>query len=164
MPGLNAYAVEQVPLPINRFPATKTKANVFEILSVDWYLMMGSVGVRTDAGYAFLSTVQLRQEGVTSDLLDAATLVRDPRVFAFAVQKLVFGPGVNDTGGSSTQMPIRIDMTDGNGNGFLVATDNITITFGTESAAILEDATCKILYRISTVSMVEYIGIVQSQQ
>ena len=60
--------------------------------------------------------------------------------------------------------PHEFDFTDGAGHGVLVATDNLFIqatTTGQANASIFQ---FKILYRFKKVSLVEYIGIVQSQQ
>lgn len=60
--------------------------------------------------------------------------------------------------------PVVIDLTDGAGHGVLVATDNIfvgAVTTGYNAAGTFR---WKILYRFKEVSLVEYIGIVQSQQ
>lgn len=59
-----------------------------------------------------------------------------------------------------------IDLTDGAGNGILVATDSIFlgaievgVTLGTDNTL-----GCRLLYRWKNVGLTEYIGIVQSQQ
>lgn len=70
-------------------------------------------------------------------------------------------------GGSVAQdvvMPYCYDCTDGAGHGVLVATDNIYITMNTNGWQGAANADFKILYRFKEVSLVEYIGIVQSQQ
>lgn len=70
-------------------------------------------------------------------------------------------------GGSVAQVQDSIcefDCTDGAGHGVLVATDSIYI--GIDSAGYANALTTgfKILYRLKTVSLAEYIGLVQSQQ
>lgn len=56
------------------------------------------------------------------------------------------------------------DFTDGAGHGILVATDNLFIVAGTVGQNAASFFTWKISYRFKRVSLVEYIGIVQSQQ
>lgn len=60
--------------------------------------------------------------------------------------------------------PRVIDVTDGAGHGILVATDNIYIAANTSGQTGASSFRYKILYRFKKVSLVEYIGIVQSQQ
>lgn len=62
------------------------------------------------------------------------------------------------------QNPREVDFTDGAGHGVLVATDNIFLQANTSNQAGAATFTFKILYRFKEVSLVEYIGIVQSQQ
>jgi len=60
--------------------------------------------------------------------------------------------------------PTVWDFTDGAGHGVLVATDNIFIAANTQGQAGASTFRFKLLYRFKEVSLVEYIGIVQSQQ
>lgn len=60
--------------------------------------------------------------------------------------------------------PREVDFTDGAGHGVLVATDNIFLQANTSNQAGAATFNFKILYRFKEVSLVEYIGIVQSQQ
>lgn len=60
--------------------------------------------------------------------------------------------------------PFVFDLTDGAGHGLLIATDNI---FGQASSNLTTQTNVinyKILYRFKTVGLLEYVGIVQSQQ
>ena len=63
-----------------------------------------------------------------------------------------------------TQMPHVSDLTDGAGHGVLVATDEVFFQVATEGQSSAKPFEAKILYRFKTVSLAEYIGIVQSQQ
>lgn len=56
------------------------------------------------------------------------------------------------------------DFTDGAGHGVLVATDNLFIQQELDGQNVALTTGFKILYRFKKVSLVEYIGIVQSQQ
>lgn len=63
------------------------------------------------------------------------------------------------------QNPRVVDLTDGAGHGVLVAVDNLYFQISTVGMpGQAETFQCKILYRFKTVKLVEYIGIVQSQQ
>jgi hypothetical protein len=61
-------------------------------------------------------------------------------------------------------MPLMADLTDGAGHGVLVGTDSIFLGFDTNGFTAAVSVFWKILYRFKDVSLVEYIGIVQSQQ
>lgn len=56
------------------------------------------------------------------------------------------------------------DLTDGAGHGVLIATDSIYCNLQSVVTGILNDVVVKIGYRWKEVALVEYIGIVQSQQ
>lgn len=60
--------------------------------------------------------------------------------------------------------PRMVDLTDGDGHGVLIATDNVFIGCQTSNQAAASRFSFKLLYRFKEVSLVEYIGIVQSQQ
>lgn len=151
------YVTQQIALPVPRFGTMKTKATIFEILWVDWYPITRNVA---DAGFtvgAFLSTITTREtDDVFSTASNAADIL-DPRNFA----------NVSVTGIAATTIfayPIRIDLTDSNGNGMLIATDKIVISGGGVGVATTGRAVCKMAYRLVNVGITEYVGIVQSQQ
>jgi hypothetical protein len=60
--------------------------------------------------------------------------------------------------------PIVHDLTDGAGHGLLLATDQLYLTISSFNFTNPNYVSCKILFRYKTVSLTEYIGIVQSQQ
>lgn len=60
--------------------------------------------------------------------------------------------------------PIVVDLTDGSGNGILVAVPQIYLGMITAGQSAAINGSCKILYRYVDVDLTEYIGIVQSQQ
>lgn len=61
------------------------------------------------------------------------------------------------------ESPMVWDCTDNAGHGLLVATDNIFLQCSVDAAGSVTPSG-KILYRFKKVKLVEYIGIVQSQQ
>jgi len=107
-----------------------------------------------------LSTIIGRTTGSVSTLASAEGDVAEPRTFAFVIQNRT----IITEGSSGIQYPIRIDLTDRNGNGILVATDRIVITQGSVGNTALGGAIAKIGYRLVNVGIKEYVGIVQSQQ
>lgn len=62
------------------------------------------------------------------------------------------------------QQRVTQDFTDNAGNGILIATDNLYMCIGSENTGGSDDMTWKLLYRFRTVPVIEYVGIVQSQQ
>ena len=60
--------------------------------------------------------------------------------------------------------PVEIDMTDGMGHGVLVATDNLFLQASSANLDAAGVGRIRILYRWKNVSIIEYVGIVQSQQ
>lgn len=60
--------------------------------------------------------------------------------------------------------PHTFDFTDSAGHGVLVATDNLFLQAKTSNQTAASTFRWKILYRFKKVSLVEYIGIVQSQE
>ena len=60
--------------------------------------------------------------------------------------------------------PYVLDLTDGAGHGILLATDNIFAQAATASTGNTNTIRFKFLYRFKKVGLLEYIGIVQSQQ
>ena len=154
------YVVNQVALPVPRFGSMKTKATIFEILSVDWYLNLEDLGDTAHSDWGFLTTSTTRADGDTSTAGDAAADVTEPRTFAFVFfQSALITSGVN-----TRWMPIHVDMTDSNGNGFLVATDKLFIVGANIGGTALGSYVAKVKYRLTNVGIQEYVGIVQSQQ
>lgn len=158
--AIDDYVTAQSALPVPRFGAMKTKATIFEFLSVDWYINVENASDETvHADFAFLSTVITRTSGATSSLDSFANDCIDPRNFACVYK----GISVLTSGTNVIEFPIHVDLTDNNGNGILIATDKIVVTGGSFSPAIVGSYTAKILYRLVNVGLQEYVGIVASQ-
>jgi len=66
-------------------------------------------------------------------------------------------------GAQSMVQPFRINTQDGNGNGFLVASDQIFITFGNNQGATASEAQARIGYRFTATTLEDYLGILASQ-
>ncbi len=135
-------------------------STIMELLKVWWYVALDDLGDIDGIWAAYLSTTRIRIVGET---FNAGTLQNDaerPGVFAMvALDKTLV-----TTGGHSIVFPLVVDLTDGNGNGILVATPTIFATFGAlGNTATTSTATAKILYRLVNVDLTEYVGIVASQ-
>lgn len=148
-----------VALPQNRLLQPRpNEAVVIEFLKVQWYLPgfpdIDDVDETSFFVGEFLTT---RNHGTTSvnlstpDLIDA--VVREMQ-------------GAFTAGGTYAFHCDRIvthDLTDSNGNGVVVATDNVYVQLlgGSTYAQTCEG---RLLYRFRTVPLAEFIGMVQSQQ
>ncbi len=158
--AINDYVVNTFVLPVPRFGTMKTKATVFEVLSVDWYLGMEDINDTGGQHWAFLTTNTNRVDGETSTVGSLNTDLTDPRTFALAT----ILKAITTSGGMAWSFPIQIDTTDGNGNGILIATDRITLVGGAIGNTTGANYICKIKYRMVNIGISEYVGIVQSQQ
>jgi len=135
-------------------------AVVFELLSVDWYLSLVNANDPTSSDWGFLSTNTTRATTELSTLATAAEDAVDPLTFGMAFSHR----GVSASGGNVWHMPAHIDLSDGEGNGMLIATDNIFVVGGNVGGAGGGAYTCKMTYRLTEVGIQEFVGIVQSQQ
>lgn len=145
-------------IPIQRLPSGG-RAQVLELLKA--FVQMPDLVVSatatetTDSITLFLST---------SNLGATATTMAEPRVFGACELR---DRSAFSAGGTYFTEYTRfkvIDLTDGAGHGFLVATDNVygqVVSVGTGAA---NSVIIKLYYRWKNVSLQEYIGIVQSQQ
>lgn len=158
--AVDDYVTAEVLLPVPRFGAMKTKATITEILWVDWYPNIRNLSAgQSYMDVAYLSTTSQRSDGDTSTHALLQTDIGDPTVFAVVVMNREFlTSGIGDV-----VWPLHVDLTDGNGNGMLVATDRIFITGGNVGGATAGAYIAKMGYRMVNVGITEYIGIVQSQ-
>jgi len=156
----DTYDVTQFALPVPRFGTMKSKATVFEILSVDWYLAPAILTDGVHAAFGYLTTATNRVDSEPFILQDIATDVGRPQTFAAVGENniLIVQGGLNAT------FPRHVDLTDGAGNGILIATDSLTIVTANVDDAANAVSVAKIKYRLTNVGISEYVGIVQSQQ
>lgn len=91
-------------------------------------------------------------------------LLDNPRSLAAITYDLRNAFTAAGTGTLDNKSDFSWDFTDGAGHGVLVATDNIFVAATTAGQTGASTFRFKILYRFKRVSLVEYIGIVQSQQ
>ena len=147
------------PLPKN-IHATSGRATVIEVLKVICLLTnpqpIANVAETPQYVYANFSTAN---HAATEAGMHAAD------VFATFYR---FQQGAWTAAGSygfaEPEMVQTRDITDGAGHGILVATDNFYVQVGATGTGVANSAYFKLLYRFKTVPLVEYIGIVQSQQ
>lgn len=140
-------------------PQTGGEAIIMEVLKV--YVDLPTIDQDNAAATARLASVRF----ATKSFGSTAMTLGDPTVFAMAQQQVRNAFTAAGTGMLENQLnPQEIDLTDGAGHGILVATDNIYVQASTSGQSAASTFYWKILYRFKRVSLVEYIGIVQSQQ
>jgi len=154
------YVTNQVQLPVPRFGMQKNVATIFELLWVDWFLAIEDISDVTATHWAFLSSALLRTDAETATLVTWGEDAIEPRTFAMAA----FRRDLTTSGATAFVYPIHINLTDNNGNGFLVATDRLVATMGTVGNTGACQSVAKIGYRLVNVGVQEYVGIVQAQQ
>lgn len=137
-------------LPVLRnFTSTGGRAQVIEVLKV--YI---SFGAQSEVDSVMQLCLTTKSFGTT------VVSASDPNVFAYVVVR----SGITTSGTFQQVYPVIIDLTDGAGNGLLIATDNIYAQIFSTGTSAAIGANVKLLYRISGASLTEYVGIVQSQQ
>jgi hypothetical protein len=137
-------------LPIEKFGSNKGGARIIEVLKVFYYSAKDVV--ETDNNIrVVLST---KNFGTTT------TLENDASIFSGWQRSF----DLTTSGIATTYSPQVMDLTDGAGHGFLVATDNIFAQCFSEGTSVANVVTIKILYRFKAVGLTEYIGTVQGQQ
>lgn len=158
--GVDTATVLPQQLPIPRLPTAPGRNLVIELLWVDYYWENAAV-VNNVANERVLVTV-------TTNPFTPATAteaLQDPRLLDAWLNAISnFGPLNASTGFGNILAENYNDLTDQAGHGLLVASD--TLYFGCVSQATTQanNIILKIGYRFKDVSLVEYIGIVQSQQ
>jgi len=160
-PAVAQYVTNQLAFPVPRFGTSSKKATITEILWVDWYIGLADLGDTSQTQLAFLSTnAGIRSDG---DACTSATFtadVIDPTVFAAVMDNIT----LTTSGSTKHMLPIRVDLTDQNGNGLLIATDRLAIYGGNIGGTNASDYIAKIAYRLVDVGIEEYVGILASQQ
>lgn len=171
------------PLPINRLRDNTGSTNVIEVLKTRWSVSLGGYPVSQAYGVnvnSYLKTSPSPSAQAISDLTTAVDYISED---------IWEQPSIPVSDGTSTitvfpynssknDYPIIHDLTDGDGHGILVATDNIYLaselllynfTYAAGGNAVFAadsfcQIDCEVMYRFKSVSLQEYIGIVQSQQ
>lgn len=156
--GVNVALSFEVSTPISRLPKYGNKVTVMEILKFSATLpneYFANVNETEKLSQITLGTKNFAAVAVGWD---------DPSVIAHLSYEMKGAFTAAGTYGFGVLMPIIQDITDGNGHGVLIATDNMYIQIATVGFIAIGQWRFKILYRFKDVSLTEYIGIVQSQQ
>lgn len=150
---------QEVVLPVTRMPGT-AKVTVLEFLKFAVYHTGLPVLASATETLDTLTVVLSTSTGGTTNLA-----FNDSRVIGY-MEKLVRG-AFTATGtyySHAPPNPYIMDLTDGAGHGILVATDSVFLQVQSIATGNSNTANCKILYRFKEVALMEYLGIVQSQQ
>lgn len=145
-------------IPIQRLPSGG-RSQVMEVLKV-WFShtafpAIASATEAVDTMSCFLST---KSFGTT------ATTFAEPTVFASFFRAMRGAFTAAGTYGSYQDNMHMVDLTDGAGHGYLVATDFIFAQMQSAGTGAANNTVVKLLYRWKNVGLAEYIGIVQGQQ
>jgi hypothetical protein len=149
--GADATTTQAQPLPVlrNFSSGNGSRAQLIEVLKVQFTMPLSAEVDSSSSVY--LST---KNFGTT------ATNAADPSVFAHTRRQLI----ITTSGQSYFDLTQYVDLTDGNGNGVLIATDNIYLQLQSATTSLTNSCICRILYRMYGASVTEYVGIVQGQQ
>lgn len=174
--------VQRFLLPVNRINQTQANtATVMELLKVRWsWKNTVSFPSGSEVPFSTSTSAYLSTAPVADDILNPQSrgTTIDWVSFDDFVQPFLVNVISNTYAGydqSTPLLPVEHDLTDGDGHGVLVATDAVNLLLRTaitnETVAgggnvILDASTvlCEVLYRYKTVSLTEFIGIVQSQE
>ena len=160
--GVSTSAVTQFPVPVPKFSSGIDKAIVMELLGVQWDMVNPPTG-GTGAADFFNVNVNLTTQSVHAT--SAGGLLQDPKSLStFRRQQQNLAVPTNAVQYSLSEYD---DLTDQAGHGLLIATDNIYLDVvpSTGGNYVLGgNIVCRMIYRMKEVKLVEYIGIVQSQQ
>lgn len=144
-------------LPVPKMGTSEKKATIIEVLKVWFYNKIDNSAANSSL------TMCLTTRGLGDP--DEWEMINDPGTIA-AVRINYHFTGSTDTGAVATTRiyPIEVDLTDGAGHGVLVATDSIFGFLLSSSTGETNVGAIRFLYRYKQVDVLEYVGIVQSQQ
>lgn len=157
MTGADAATTEQILLPVPKIPQSG-RSTIIEVLKVHWTPIRDTTSSAVEVVERFLGKLSTKSFGTAviseaeGTLIDAID-VTDRGAFTAA-----------GTYHSALSFPIVHDLTDGDGHGVLVATDSLFVQADTAGYSLTGSLTVWILYRFKNVGVMEYVGIVQSQQ
>lgn len=157
--GVDDYVVQDFSLPVSRVGTSVNKAQVVELVWVDYYLGAATITDTAAQLFAYITTANIHDNGDVSTLATyQADIAR-----AQTVAPVLSCSALTTSGELYLTMPLRVNLTDGAGNGILVGTSQMSLVFGAVANAAAAACTAKIAYRIVEVGITEYVGIVESQ-
>lgn len=154
MTAANTSIAIMQPIPIPRLPTKSGKNLVIELLGVEYFSIGDQLSVALNSSLAILTTTSSLSPTIVAALGEPRQLSQFYRQI-----QILTAVGVLDT-----KAQFYDDLTDGAGHGLLLATDQFYIQLYSIGKVSVDTYAIKIYYRWKEVSLVEYIGIVQSQQ
>lgn len=154
--GADATTVIAQPLPIPRLPTKPGKNLVIELLWVQYFWLTPAIPGAGAYNAIFPSLTTNPASPVFKQ-----DVVNDVRALSSWQQYIQCATAVGYC------IPITFfeeSLTDEAGHGILVATDTVFLRLFTQGTSLANEITCRFGYRFKEVELVEYIGIVQSQQ
>lgn len=153
--GADTTTQIQQAIPVQRLQ-TAGRAQVMEILKV----LFNATYIQTSATGAVSHSIR-----VTLGTKSGVSSISDPTIFAYHEKYNLNAFTAAGTGLLNREdTPYVLDLTDGQGHGFLVGADSLYMNIQSTATGQTNSANVKILYRWKDVSIQEYVGIVQSQQ
>lgn len=160
---LGSIVTAQIPMPIQRLPDPRGRAQVVEVLKVCWKtnLVINTVNT-TYTNYVTNARLATKNPGTTATVDPSDGSVLDYLDYS----RILSAPAANASEAEVEVQPIFHELHDGAGHGILVGTDNLFLQFANAgfTAGDTVNTIVSIMYRFKDVSLAEYIGIVQSQQ
>lgn len=159
---VNQESITTVSTPIQRVStAGRNMAQVMEILAVDYYIS-GDHDDNAHATYVIMATTTPGNAvaGTAGTIARFQNQVGDSRVLSAYYSQAV----ITTSGQILYEYPFTDDLMDGAGHGTLVATDTLTFVISSVGGNAASVANLKIWYRLINVDVMEFLGIVQSQQ
>lgn len=164
-----------VPVPIARLPEHNGRAIVMEILKIFWDSGHQVLAATEAAGSsqrtaALLLSTNSSPFNIASNADYNSVKVSGTLIDYYEDSQYAVWSGTSGNAGYSELFrdPTVHDLTDGQGHGVLVATDQMFLTGLCSTISNNANTTplsgvCRILYRFKEIGLTEYIGIVQSQ-
>lgn len=157
-PGADTTVSFAQQLPIPRLPTRPGYNLVIELLTVTLYWIQPILPAA--GGRIVLAAGVTTRPNAPVNFLDQVT---DPRKLALWYHTAAQAGGAGAYALNEEAMKV-LDLTDQAGHGLLIATDVIYMQLQTAFTVQANDVVFELEYRWKEVTLVEYIGIVQSQQ
>ena len=149
--GADVFSATTLQLPIARIPDANDPV-IMELLWADTSLNTGN----------FNAFQESTTWGITTGI-QPTVQVNWQHGNCLLYQRQDFSTALTSGGGLETY-PIRYSWQSKDGHGLLVATDALNFWIDSTATGIVNNITMRIYYRFVSVSIEEYVGIVQSQQ
>lgn len=157
--GNDTTTTSTVTLPVTRIPQSGV-ATIIEVLRVKWIPAIGDVFPTAAANTAksMSCTISTKNFGTTAPGLSEGSIIDN---YSAELAGAFTAAGTYGVYASGTE---EHDLSDGAGHGLLIATDQMFFQIASANTGVAVAAAVWLLYRFKSVSIEEYVGIVQSQQ